>query len=77
MGDDFVKTDNPDFVKDQSTGALVSTDISAFNRHKMQQKQLEESKNQKNDLNNIKSEVTELKNEISEIKELLQQLLTR
>lgn len=71
----YQKTENPNFVKDTETGALVSTDLIAFRKHKIQQKRLEESKTQKNELNSIKSEVSELKEDISEIKDLLQQLL--
>jgi len=73
----LVKTDNPEFMKDTETGALVSTDIRAFKIHKLRQEQLQKIKNQENDLNNIKSEVSGLKNEISEIKDLLQQLLRK
>ncbi len=65
----YQKTEDPNFVKDKDTGALVSTDLVAFRKHKIQQRQLEESKTQKNELNSIKSE------DISEIKDLLQQLL--
>ena len=77
MSDELVKTDNPDFQKDTSTGALLSTDVAAFRKYKLQQQQAEEAKIQKNDLNNIKSEVSELKNDLSEVKDLLRQLLNK
>lgn len=77
MENKLIKTDNPEFMKDENTGALVSTDIASFNRYKSQQRQAEEVKNQKSDLNNIKSEVDELKNELIEIKDLLKQLLIK
>ena len=73
--DNLVKTDNPNYYKDEETGALVSTDLVKFNKFKRQQEQALDVKNQKNDLNNIKSEVADLKSEIGEIKDLLQQLL--
>ncbi len=73
----LVKTDNPDYMKDEDNGALVSTNVRAFNKHKLKEEQSKRIKNQENDLNNIKSEVSELKNEMSEIKKLLQQLLTK
>jgi len=73
----LVKTENPDYMKDEETGALVSTNISAFNRFKLQQQQAEQVKNQKNDLNNIKSEVTDLRDELREVKDLLKQILTK
>jgi len=73
----LVKTDNPDYMKDEDNGALVSTNVRAFNEHKLKEEQTQKLKNQENDLNNIKSEVYELKNEISEMKDLLQQLLKK
>tara|TARA_R110001583_G_scaffold157197_1_gene309112 strand:+ start:82 stop:315 length:234 start_codon:yes stop_codon:yes gene_type:complete len=77
MSDELVKTDNPEYKKDMDTGALVSTDVAAFNKYKMQQQQAEEVKSQKNDLNNIKSEVSDLRYELGEIKDILKQLLNK
>ena len=74
MESKLTKTDNPEFMKDEETGALVSTDVAAFKRFKLKQHQQE---SQKNDLNNIKSEVDDIKYELSEIKILLKQLLTK
>ena len=68
----LVKTENPNYMKDQETGALVSTNLSAFKKFKLQQ-----VKKQENDLNNIESEVAELKNELREVKDLLKQILTK
>lgn len=73
----YQKTEDPKFVKDTSTGALVSNDLVAFKKHKLQQKQFDETKTQKNELNSIKSDVSELKEELCEIKDLLKQLLIR
>ena len=77
MDNKLVKTNNPDFMKDTDTGALVSTDLRAFRQFKLREEQSQQSKNQENDLNNIKSEVSDLKSEIREIKDLLQQLLKK
>ena len=77
MKQDLIKTENSNFMKDQETGALVSSDISAFKKHKIELEQREKIKNQESDLNNIKSEVSELKNELGEIKDILQQLLKK
>ncbi len=77
MDNQLVKTDNPDFMKDEDTGALVSSDLSAFNKFKAEQDRVEQLKKQKNDLNNIKSEVSDLRNEMGEIKDLLKQLLNK
>jgi len=73
----YQKTEDPNFVKDTATGALVSNDLIAFKKHKLQQKRVVESKTQKNELNSIKSDVSELKEELCEIKDMLKQLLIR
>ena len=75
--DNFVKTEDPNFVKDTETGALISTNLSKFQQHKLKVEQAEKIKNQENDLNNIKSDISELKDEMGEIKDLLKQFLTR
>jgi hypothetical protein len=74
---DLIKTDDPDFLKDPDTGALVSNNIRAFKKFKLKEEQSKKIKNQENDLNNIKSEVSELKNAMGEIKDLLHQLLNK
>ena len=76
-GNKLVKTDDPDFLKDTDSGALISNNIRAFKKFKLKEEQSKKLKNQENDLNNIKSEVSELKNEIGEIKDLLYQLLNK
>ena len=73
----LIKTDNPDFMKDAESGALVSTNLSAFKKFKLRQEQTQRTKNQEIDLNNIKSEVSDLKTEINEIKDLLKLLLKK
>ena len=77
MDTKLVKTENSEFMKDTATGALVSTNLSEFQKYKLREEQTEKLKNQENDLNNIKSEVSDLKSEITEIKDMLQQLLNK
>jgi hypothetical protein len=77
MDTHLVKTDNPEFMKDEETGALVSSDLAAFNKFKAEQGRAEQLKIQKNDLNNIKSDVSNLKSELGEVKNLLKQLLKK
>jgi hypothetical protein len=74
---ELIKTNDPDFLKDPDTGALVSNNIRAFNKFKLKEEQTKKIKIQESDLNTIKSEVSELKNEICEIKDLLHQLLKK
>ena len=75
MKNALIKTDDPDYLKDQNTGALISSNVKEFNKFKQKHLQSQKLKIQENDLNNIKSEVSEIKDEISEIKDLLRQLL--
>ena len=77
MDTKLVKTENSEFMKDTATGALVSTNLSEFQKYKLREEQTEKLKNQENDLNNIKSEVSELKDALSEVKDLLRQLLNK
>lgn len=71
------KTEDPNLVKDETSKALLSTDVRSLSRHRLKRKRAQEIKIQENDLNNIKSEVSELKDEICEIKDLLRQLLNK
>jgi hypothetical protein len=71
------KTEDPTLVKDETSKALLSTDVRSLNHHRLKRKRAQEIKIQENDLNNIKSEVSELKDEMREIKDLLSQLLNK
>jgi hypothetical protein len=64
-------------VKDDTSKALLSTDVRSLQAHRMKRKRVQKIKIQENDLNNIKSEVFELKDELREIKDLLSQLLNK
>jgi hypothetical protein len=77
MNSKLVKTENSEFMKDMATGALVSTNLSEFQKYKLREEQSQKLKTQENDLNNIKSEVSDLKNQLGEIKDLLHQLLIK
>ena len=69
--------ENANYMKDQETGALVSSDLVAFNKFKSEQDQVDQIKKQKHDLNSIESDVSDLKAELGEIKDLLKQLLNK
>jgi hypothetical protein len=71
------KTEDPTLVKDDTSKALLSTDVRSLHNYRLKRKRAQEIKIQENDLNNIKSEVSELKDEMSEIKNLLLQLLNK
>lgn len=77
MNNNLVKTENANYMKDQETGALVSSDLIAFNKFKSEQDQVDQIKKQKHDLNSIESDVSDLKAELGEIKDLLKQLLNK
>ena len=44
MSQDLIKTENPNFMKDEETGALVSNDISAFKKYKLELEQRDKIK---------------------------------
>jgi hypothetical protein len=77
MSDELVKTNDPNYMKNPENGSLVSTDVRAFKKFKLQQEHQEKLKIKENDLNNIKSEVSSLKDELGEIKDILKQLLNK
>lgn len=59
--------DEPNFVRDRFTGALINTNVNEINKHK---RILEQKKKEK-------QELEQLKNDVTEIKQLLQQLLSK
>jgi hypothetical protein len=69
-----VQTDDPSFVRDIHSKALLNTDYIALQRHRREQVYFQ---NQQNDINILKNKVEELsslREEIIEIKVLLKQI---
>ena len=69
-----VQTDDPSFVRDIHSKALLNTDYIALQRHRREQVYFQ---NQQNDINILKNQVQELskvREEMIEIKVLLKQI---
>ncbi len=69
-----VQTDDPRFIRDIHSKALLNTDYAALQRHRREQVYFQ---NQQNDINILKNKVEELsslREEIIEIKVLLKQI---
>ena len=72
-----VQTDDPSFVRDIHSKALLNTDYIALQRHRREQVYFQ---NQQNDINILKNKVEELsslREDILEIKVLLRQATSK
>jgi len=66
-----VKIENKEnLVRDMNTGAILNTDIDAFNLYKREKELKEQTKRNTNEINKIKGD-------LSEIKYMLKELLER
>jgi hypothetical protein len=65
-----VKTEDSDFLRDQSNYALINSNINAYNLYKQQRKQ-------QYDFSNVQQEIDMLKTDISDIKNMLGILIQR
>lgn len=71
MTDKYHKVeDRPDLIKDNDTGAILNTSISALEAYKKQRSHLGK-------INTIENDVNSLKSDINEIKSLLRELLRK
>jgi hypothetical protein len=71
------KTEDPSFVKDVFSNALLSVDESARSEYLVRRKTLQRSQTAESDINTMKQEIDHLKNDIGEIKGLLNQLINK
>lgn len=66
----LVKTNDPDFLRDEASQALINTNINAFNNYKLARAGRESVMNQEK---RIKS----LENDISQLKELINNIVSK
>lgn len=66
----IVKTEDSDFLRDQTNYALINSNINAYNLYKQQRKQ-------QYDFSNVQQEIDMLKTDISDIKNMLGILIQR
>lgn len=65
---DLIKTQNPDFGRDDRNNALINTNVAAFKLYKQQ-------RNNRRSLDTSQKEINELKDEIADLKNLVKKLL--
>jgi hypothetical protein len=66
----IVNTDNEDFLKDLSTGALINKNKGALEKYR-------KTKEQSNKVANLECEIHDIKSELNNIRELLIQIANR
>jgi hypothetical protein len=66
----IVNTDNEDFLKDLSTGALINKNKGALDKYKR-------AKAHSNKVENLECEIQDIKSELNSIRELLIQIANR
>lgn len=72
---DEYKTDDPAFIKDVNSTALLSVDDRSQQEYLMRRKALQRNQSAESDINSMKQEIDTLKNDVGEIKGLLTQLI--
>lgn len=63
-----IKTNDPDFVRDDSSTALINTNVNAYKLYKL-------NRINKSQLTMHKEEITSLKNQINELTQLVNKLI--
>tara|TARA_Y100000034_G_C6788553_1_gene352876 strand:+ start:751 stop:960 length:210 start_codon:yes stop_codon:yes gene_type:complete len=61
--------DKPNLMRDMNSGAILNTDIAAFNLHKKEKELKEQTKKNTIEINNMKSDISEIKNMMKELLE--------
>lgn len=64
----LVKTTDPDFFRDESSGAVINTNVTAFRSYKQQ-------RNNQGTIESLNGKINNLENEISELKTLLKEIV--
>ncbi len=63
----LVKTQHPDFFRDESNSALINTNVNAYKQYKLQREQRKKLARQDKEVNNLKNELDELKQIIKQL----------
>jgi len=61
--------DKPNLVRDMNTGAILNTNIAAFNIHKKEKELKKQTISNTKEINSMKSDILEIKNMLKEILE--------
>jgi hypothetical protein len=66
----LVKTNDPDFLRDESSQALINTNINAFNQYKLARAGRQSAMNQE-------KRIKLLENDIAQLKELINNIVSK
>jgi len=64
----YAKTEDPDFVRDERSGALINTNVNAYRLYKQQ-------RSSQTHIKNLDYEIDSLRNEINELKQLIKEVV--
>lgn len=64
----IIKTNDPDFCKDDSSGAIINTNINAYRLYKQQ-------RNNQGEVSSLNTKIEVLENELRELKTLLKDIV--
>lgn len=64
----LIKTQSPDFSRDEQNNTLINTNVAAFKLYKQQ-------RDSRMSIDNSNKEIAELKNEIADLKSLITKIL--
>jgi predicted transcriptional regulator len=67
----YIKTDNPDLVRDPSCNALLNVNAKVVNRDLQYKSRLMKEKETESTINNLQEEIKVLRSEISQVLQLL------
>lgn len=62
----LVKTNDPDYCKDEANGGVINTNVNAFKMYKQRRESEKNVSILNNQINNLQNEVQDLKNLIKE-----------
>jgi peptidoglycan hydrolase CwlO-like protein len=64
----IIKTNDPDFYKDDSSGAVINTNVNAYRLYKQQ-------RNNQGDVSSLNRKINDLESEIRELKAFLKDIV--
>lgn len=64
----YTKTNDPDYMRDERSGALINTNVNAYKLYKQQRASQTQIKS-------LDSEIAGLRNEINELKQLIKEIV--
>jgi len=56
----MIKTDDPNFVRDEGTNALINTNVNAFKLYKQQRESMQAQSQNEQEINDLKQKLLEM-----------------